>query len=628
MKLFEPIKIGNVELKNRVIMAPMENGMAAVGTGEVIDRIIAFFEERAQHNIAMIMPGSIGVSPEGRGLPTQLSLFDEKQVAGHKRLVDAIHSKGSLVAAQLYHAGRQASEAITGLDPLAPSAIPCGILQNHPKEITHEQMNRIKEQFRQAARWSIEAGYDIVEVHFAHGYLLHSFMSTHTNHRTDEYGGSFENRIKYPMDVLKTVIDEVNGEVPVQIRVSVDEYVDDGMKFEEVKTVCHVAKEMGVASISLSAGCYDAVEYAIQPMFIPQGFITPFAKELKAEIDIPVIVAARLNDAHLIENVVENDEADIVAIGRGLIADPLLIDKIKAHDYDNIRYCIACNQGCIDRVLGGMPAHCMVNPVAGEELTCKLKGKSDKKVAIIGAGPAGMEAAITAAQRGMKVTVYEKGELGGKFKALSTPPEKDTFMMFDRYLVSQMKKYNIEVINKEVKADDEFDADTIILATGSKQIVPPIQGIEQEFVLQAEDVLENQKELKGNVVVIGGGLVGTETCKYLGNQGAHVTLVEMKNNIADGIGATFIGHMFAKLAEYQVDVKTSETVKEIKNHEVILSNTTVSCDYVVIAAGYKSRNELAEELSKKYDVKVVGDASSPRRILDATAEAYNVVNEL
>ena len=275
-------------------------------------------------------------------------------------------------------------------------------------------------------------------------------MSTHTNHRTDEYGGSFENRIKYPMDVLKTVIDEVNGEVPVQIRVSVDEYVDDGMKFEEVKTVCHIAKEMGVASISLSAGCYDAVEYAIQPMFIPQGFIIPFAKELKAEIDIPVIVAVRLNDAHLIENVVENDEADIVAIGRGLIADSLLIDKIKAHDYDNIRYCIACNQGCIDRVLGGMPAHCMVNPVAGEELTCKLKGKSDKKVVIIGAGPAGMEAAITAAQRGMKVTVYEKGELGGKFKALSTPPEKDTFMMFDRYLVSQMKKYNIEVIDKNI----------------------------------------------------------------------------------------------------------------------------------------------------------------------------------
>ena len=628
MNLFDPIKIGNVELKNRVMMAPMENGMAAVGTGEVTDRIIAFFKERARHNVALIMPGSIGVAPEGRGLPTQLSLYDQSQVAGHKRLVDAIHKNGSLVAAQLYHAGRQASEAITGLDPLAPSAIPCGILQNHPKEITLEQMERIKEQFRQAARWSIDAGYDIVEVHFAHGYLLHSFMSAHTNKRTDEYGGSFENRIKFPMDVLKTVIDEVNGEVPVQIRVSVDEYVEDGMHFDEVKKVCHLAREMGVASISLSAGCYDAVEYAIQPMFIPQGFIVPFAKELKAEMDIPVIVAARLNDAHLIENIVENGDADIVAIGRGLIADPLLIDKIKTKDYDNIRYCIACNQGCIDRVLGGMHAHCMVNPVAGEEQTRGLKGQSDKKVAIIGGGPAGLEAALTAAKRGMKVTLYNNGELGGKFKALSAPPEKDTFLMFENYLLDQIKKYNVEVINKEVTADDEFDADVVILATGSKQIVPPIKGIDQDFVLQAEDVLANQKELKGNVVVIGGGLVGTETCKYLGKQGANVTLVEMKDNIATGIGATFVGHMFAKLAEYNVDVKTNETVKEIADHSVVLASGIVPCDYVVIAAGYRSRNELAESLSKKYTVKVIGDASSTRRILDATAEAYDAINEL
>ena len=184
------------------------------------------------------------------------------------------------------------------------------------------------------------------------------------------------------------------------------------------------------------------------------------------------------------------------------------------------------------------------------------------------------------------------------------------------------------MIHKEVKEDDEFDCDVIILATGSTPMIPPIKGIDQEFVLQAEDVLENQKVLKGNVVVIGGGLVGTETCKYLGNQGAKVTLVEMKDNIADGIGATFIGHMFAKLNEYHVDVKTNETVKEIKDHEVVLSNTSIPCDYIVIATGYKARNELKEALSHKYDVKVIGDAASPRRILDATAEAYCVINEL
>ena len=251
------------------------------------------------------------------------------------------------------------------------------------------------------------------------------------------------------------------------------------MHFDEVKKVCHLAREMGVASISLSPGCYDTVEYAIQPMFIPQGFIVPFVKELKSEMDVPVIVAARLNDAHLIENIVENGDADMVAIGRGLIADSLLIDKIKNKDYDNIRYCIACNQGCIDRVLGGMHAHCMVNPVAGEEQTRGLKEQSDKKVAIIGGGPAGLEATLTAAKRGMKVTLYNNGELGGKFKALSTPPEKDTFLMFETYLLDQIKKYNVEVVNKEVTVDDEFDADVVILATGSKQIVPPIKGIDQ-----------------------------------------------------------------------------------------------------------------------------------------------------
>ncbi len=280
-KIFSPIRIGDLELKNRVIMAPMENGMAELGTGEVTDRIIAFFIERADNGVAMIMPGSIGISPEGRGLPTQLSLYDESHIKGHKRLVDTLHEYGTKVGAQLYHAGRQASEAITGLDPLAPTAIPCAILGNHPKEITKEQMEEIKDKFVKAARWSIDAGYDLIEVHFAHGYLLHSFMSPHTNKRDDEYGGSFENRVKYPMEVLKAVIDEVNGEVPVQIRVSVDEYVDDGMHFDEVKEVCKLAEEAGVDSISLSAGCYDAVDYAIQPMYIPQGFIVPFAEKLK-----------------------------------------------------------------------------------------------------------------------------------------------------------------------------------------------------------------------------------------------------------------------------------------------------------------------------------------------------------
>lgn len=628
-KLFTPIKIGNLELKNRFMMAPMENGMAELGTGEVTDRIIKFFEKRAENDVAMIMPGSIGVSPEGRGLPTQLSLYEEKHVAGHKRLVDALHAKGTTVGAQIYHAGRQASEAITGLDPLAPSAVPCAILGNHPKEITVEQMEEIKEKFVKAARWSVQAGYDLVEVHFAHGYLLHSFMSTHSNFRTDEFGGSFENRIKYPLAVLKAVIDEVNGAVPVQIRVSVDEFVEDGMHFDEVKEVIKRSIELGISSVSLSAGCYDAVDYAIQPMYISQGFIVPFAKELKAEIDIPVIVAARLNNAQLVTDIVENNEADMVAIGRGLIADAEFVTKMKNDDVENIHYCVACNQGCIDRVLGGMHAHCMVNPVAGEEETRGLKSKGeDKTIAVIGGGAAGMEAAIVANRRGYKVNLYVKEELGGKFDALATPPEKDTFLMLKNSLIKQVKDSNVNVVVKEVKTADDIEGDVVVLATGSVQVLPPIHGIDTTKVVFAEDLLNGKAEANGNVTIIGGGLVGTETAKYLGSKGMKVTLVEMKDNIADGIGGTYIGHMFAKLAEYGVNVKTNATVKEINENAVILENEEISTDTIVIAAGYKPVNSLEKVLSSKFPVHVIGDAKQPRRILDAVEEAYLVANEL
>lgn len=628
-KLFTPIKIGNVELKNRFIMAPMENGMAAVGTGDVTDRIINFFRLRARNNVAIIMPGSIGVSPEGRGLPTQLSMWNEHHVEEHKKLVSAVHEEGAFIAAQIYHAGRQASEAITGLTPLAPSAMPCALLGNHPKEITIDEMEEVKEKFVKAARYCVEAGYDIVEVHFAHGYLLHSFMSTHTNKRTDKYGGSFENRVRYPMEVLKAVIDEVGKEVPVQIRVSVDEYVDDGMHFDEVVKVCQMAVEAGVSSVSLSAGCYDAVEYAIQPMFVEQGFIIPYAKKMKEAINVPVIVAARLNNAQLVYDTVNNDEADIVAIGRGLIADPEFVLKMEKKDYVHIRYCIGCNQGCIDRVLMGQPAHCMVNPIAGEEADRQLNTKTnDKTVAVVGAGPAGMEAALVLNARGYNVNLYAKDGLGGKIPAVATPPEKDSFLIFNHYLIDRIKESKINVIEKEVKGALDVDGDEVILATGSHQITPPIKGVDNNNVVFAEDVLNGKVTVSGNVVVIGGGLVGTETCKYLGAKGLKLTLVEMKDNIADGIGATFVGHMFAKLNEYGVDVKTGVTVEEITDHSVKLSGEEIAADNVVIAAGYKANNALKDKLEKSFKVSVIGDAVAPRRILDATEEAFLTANSL
>ena len=361
-------------------------------------------------------------------------------------------------------------------------------------------------------------------------------------------------------------------------------------------------------------------------MYVPQGFILPYAKQLVKKVNVPVIVAARLNNAKMIENIFDEGMADIVAIGRGLIADPAIIEKIQNKDYDNIRYCIACNQGCIDRVLGGMPAHCMVNPVAGEEATRQLKPKtSDKTISVIGAGPAGMQAALTLSQRGYDVTLY--GNMDGKMSAVATAPEKDTFNLFKNYLKNQIAKANIQVIDKMITPEDTLDTDVVIIATGSNPIIPNIEGVNNDNVVIAEDVL-NGKEVAGNVVVIGAGLVGTETCKYLGNKGIQCTLVEMKDSIADGIGATFVGHMFDKLAEYNVKVMTSATVNKITDEGVIVNDALIPCDSVVLACGYKANNALQDTFSKDHEVYVIGDAKQARRILDATEEAYLIANEI
>lgn len=632
-KLFTPIKIGNLELKNRFMLAPMENGLADLG-GEVNQRIIDFFVERAKNEVAIIISGSVGISPEGRGLPTQLSIYDDKFIPGLKKMTDAVHEAGAKIGAQIYHAGRQASEAVTGIQPIAPSAIPCEILGNNPREMTKEDIIEIKEKFKKAAERSIEAGFDLIEVHFAHGYLLHSFLSPHSNKREDEYGGSLENRMRFPMEVLKEVVEVSKGKAPVIIRISADEYLEDGLKFEEVKTICREAVNAGIDAISLTAGSYDAVEYTIQPMFINQGFLIPFGEQLKKEVNVPIIVAGRLNSAELIESIVEEDKADMVAIGRGLIADEELVVKMKNKDYEDIRYCVACNQGCIDKVFLGQGINCLVNARAGYDRERKIEKATEiKNVIIIGAGPAGLEAARVSRLRGHNVTIVDKeNKVGGKMETLSTPPEKDTFLFFRDYLYNQYVRLGIKFVQQDVKSHadiKELNPDAVIIATGASQTVPPIKGIESKNVVLAEDVLNGDAKVGSTVAIIGGGLVGTETAKYLATQGIKVHIIEMMDAIAKDIGATFVGHLFEVLNKNGVEQHINAKVKEITESGVILEDGEIKADNVIIAAGYKPNDEIAEDIKNNFkEVYTIGDAKKARRIMDAVEEGFTVACEI
>ena len=634
MKLFEPIKIGNVELKNRVIMAPMENGMAAVGTGEVTDRIIAFFEERAQHNIAMIMPGSIGVSPEGRGLPTQLSLFDEKQVAGHKRLVDAIHSKGSLVAAQLYHAGRQASEAITGLDPLAPSAIPCGILQNHPKEITHEQMNRIKEQFRQAARWSIEAGYDIVEVHFAHGYLLHSFMSTHTNHRTDEYGGTLENRMRFTLECIEAIKKNVPDTMPVLVKFTPHQRVEGFRTIDEGIEMAKILEKAGVDALHVDTGCYEEWFQAITTVYSKEGYKLDVQKAIKDIVSVPVLGDGNLKDPEVAKKAVEDGILDYVGLAHQMLADPYWPKKVKAHHEEDIAPCVGCNE-CLLAGFSGKHYYCAVNPLcyAEKAYALPLPNGQKRNVLVIGGGPAGMMAAITAKRRGFDVDLYEKEDkLGGTLWPAGGPDFKADVLKLIKYLETQCKKLDVNIhLNSPITKDNlEGDYDKVILAAGSTPAIPPIPGIDTTVL--ASDYLTHQATVGKKVVVIGAGLAGTEAACDIAGKDGDVTLVEMCPDILFTANHCLNNdqHLRKMVKDRGVKVEANAKVTNITPTSVTFERDgktmTLECDTVLNAVGFRPNNQLEDLLDEKYDeVAVIGDAVAPRKILTAIHEGYHAI---
>ena len=626
-KLFTPIKIGNMEVKNRFMLAPMENGLAHFG-GEVSDRLINFFVDRVEKGIGIIVTGSISVSPEGSGLPTQLALYDDKFVDGLTKMNDAVHNAGGKIAAQIYHAGRQATQAVTGIQPIAPTALRCEVMDNDPREMTLEDIEDINEKFVKAAKRAVKAGFDMIEVHFAHGYLLHSFLSPHSNKRSDEFGGSFENRCRFPMMVFNNIMKAVEGKIPVTIRISADEYLEDGLKYDEVKEICKMVEKAGGAAISLTAGSYDSIEYCIQPMFVKQGFLIPYSEKIKKEVSIPVIVAGRLNNAKLIESIVEDDKADMVAIGRGIIADEDLIIKIKEHKYESIKYCVACNQGCIDKVLQGEGINCLVNARTSYEDERNIeKAETTKKVVIIGGGPAGLEAARVATLRGHDVVVVEKEEvLGGKMETLSTPPEKETFLLYKQFLLTQVNKLNINKIKRNIKSAkdiEDLNPDVVIVATGASQALPPIKGIDSKSVVLAEDILNNTIEPMDKIAIIGGGLVGTETAKYLGNKGKKVDIIEMMDGIAKDSGVTFAGHVFKKLEEYNVGIHVNSRVNLITENQIHFNDEVLDIDQVVIASGYIPNNKIVSELKENYkEVIVIGDANQPRRILDATSEAF------
>lgn len=633
-KLLEPFKIGYLELKNRIVMPSMVTNYAN-RDGSVSDRLISYYKARAAGGVALIVVEAAYIHPSGKGFENQLGIYNDKLVPGLKRLVNEIHAEGGKVFLQLYHAGSQTDSSLTRTPILSPSAIPCPTKKEIPVELNKESIEVLVDAYIKAAKRAQKAGFDGVEIQGAHGCLLNQFLSSYSNKRTDQYGNSLENRMRFPLEIVTRIRKDLGKDFILGYRLSAYEYIEDGLTLTETKPFAKRLEAAGIDLISVSAGANQFMMMTVPPMGIKQGCAAYLSKEIKKEVNIPVIVAGRINEPRVAEEILLDEKADLIALGRALIADAEFPNKVKRGEVDLIRICIACNQECIGRLSEGKDILCLVNAQTGNEETAILdEGSETKKVLVAGGGVAGLEAARVAASRGHEVYLYERtGELGGKLKSVAQPPRKEVINKLREHMIYHADKSGVKIrLNTEVTKEvlDELKPDVVLLTTGSNPNMPPIPGIKGDNVCSADDILNQRQEAGQRVAIVGNGLVGAETADWLSELGKEVTLIGKSPEVAPGAEALNKLLMMEALKKKEVNIINNAGVKEILPDGVVIElddqiKEIRGMDTIVVALGYKPNNNLLEVIQAKgIPVYVAGDCIRPRRIAEAVHEAFQV----
>ena len=630
--MFSPIQIGPMTVKNRFVVPPMGNNFANPD-GTWSDQSVAYYAERAKGQFGLITIEATVVHHGAKGGPKKPCLYDDSSIESLKKITDACHAQGAKVSIQLQNAGPEGNAKNAGAPIEAASAIPSVYGKDTPVEVPTEKVYELVKGYGDAAERAMKAGADAVEIHMAHGYLVNSFISPRTNKRVDEFGGNFENRMRFPRLIVEEVKRRVGGKVAILARINSSDEVEGGDDVHDSAAIAAYLEDCGVEGLHVSRAVHIKDEYMWAPTAVHAGFSADLVTEIKRAVSIPVITVGRYTEPYYAELLLREGRADLVAFGRQSLADPHMPEKAMNDNLEDLVPCIACLQGCVANMYKGEPICCLVNPFLGHEAQGYPKAEKSKKVMVIGGGVAGMCAAFVAAERGHDVSLYERTDkLGGNMRLAAYPPGKGDITNMIRSYIVRCEKVGVKIhmnttVDLEMVKAEKPDA--VIVSTGSRTLILPIEGIENPAIIHGSDLLDGKRAAGKKVLVVGGGMVGCETAAFLGEQQHDVTVIEYRDTVGADVIHEHRVFLMEDFKNYGIKEITGAKVCKFFDDGVEYESPDGSrhevrgFDSVVLSMGFKNYNPFAEQLEELgQEVYVVGDATRARRALDATKEAY------